>query len=143
MKRLFLFLGALSWGARLQLLALILILVRDALIDFQMNRSQVTVSIILISWFIGWLVKPLMIARPKLTSRVGSAIGIVVFAFFLLTLGHRIWRLRIAHYGFELFLWLSLSCEYWFVSELKLREQQFSGEGDFEAPKDDFGDERA
>lgn len=124
MRRLFLYLRGLSWGACLQLLVVAMILGRLAWIDFQIGRSSVTIGIALTSWLIGWLLKRVMVANPQRTSKTLNVVGFVVLAFYVLTWKQWWWRLRLAHYASEFVLWLDFSCGYWFVSELQLERQQ-------------------
>ena len=123
MKRLFLFLGALSWGARLQMLALALIVGFYAWIDFGKGFSHVTAGVVIFSWFIGWLMKPLMVSHAKTTFRIWSAFGIVVVVAYVLGRNQWWWGTALAHFAREFFMLLDLSCGYWFVSELRIQQE--------------------
>lgn len=135
MRRLFLFLRAMRWGGRLQILVVVLILGLWAWIDFQIGRSAVTIGIVVTSWLIGWLLKPVMVANPRQTSSLLSFVGIVVLAFYVLAWKQWWWKILLAHYAREFVLWLDLSCQYWFLSELSLQRErqaeQFDDQTDF------------
>ena len=134
MKRLRYFLGALSWGARLQMLSLAIILGFWIWLDFKLGYWKVGVGIILVTWLIGWLMKPVMIANPRLTVTVLKTIRVsILLLYFLIFILENIlakrqrwWHLLISHFGREFLLWLDLSCEYWFLSELGLQQERLN-----------------
>ena len=124
MRRLLLFLGGSSWGGRLQLLVVVMILGSMAWIDFQIGRSPVTIGIALTSWLIGWLLKPVMVANPRRTSMTLNVVGFVVLAFYVLAWNQWWWKIRLAHYAREFVLWMDLSCGFWFISEMRLQNER-------------------
>lgn len=124
MRRLFLFLGSLSWGSRLQTLAVVLILGWNAWFDYQRGNWPVTIGIICFAWLLGWLLKPLMMAYPIQATKIWGTLGIAYFLTFFLARNQWWWRLMITHYASEFYLWLDLSCGYWFVSEMCLQQQR-------------------
>ena len=73
MKRLSLFFGALPFGSRLQILAVLCLLGYHAWIDYQLGIWPVTIVIIVIAWTIGWLMMPVMAAYPKQTFKIWGA----------------------------------------------------------------------
>ena len=126
MRRFNLFLRSLSWGSRLQLLAIALILGYWIWLDYQRGIWPVSMVIIVFAWFLGWLVMPLMAAYPRQAFRIWGSFGIVYMVVFFVSRNQWWWRTVAAHFGRELALWLELSCGYWFISELKLREQRLA-----------------
>lgn len=128
MRRLVLYVRGLSWGARLQLLALLTILGFWAWIDVGLGIWPVTVGIFLLALFLGWLLMPLMVSRPKLAFRVWSSFGIIYLVLYLACQRQWWWRTLAAHLGREMLLWLEITCGYWFVSELFLRQQRAMSE---------------
>ena len=92
MRRLFFFLGGLRWGARLQMLAVVLILGSWAWFDFQNGRSMVTIAIVMAAWLIGWLLKPVMVANPQRTSKTLNVVGFVILFMYVLAWKQWWWR---------------------------------------------------
>ena len=123
MRRLSLYLGALSWGSRLQMLAILLILGYWMWLDIQLKIWPVTAAIVLFAWFLGWLLMPTMVAHPRAAHRIWGSFGIAYLIVYLLAHRQWWWRTVAAHFGRELVLWLEVSCGYWFVSELRLRQE--------------------
>jgi len=157
MKRLFLFLGSLSWGERLHMLVLIITLWFYASYDIKKGNWPVTIGIIMVAWLIGWSLIPLMIAYPRQTYRIWNLWGIAFFVVYLLAHKQWWWRPMGAHYLRELYLWIDLSCGYWFISELRLQREKPNEDMLFQSREidrrndesrpdfrnDDFGDHRA
>jgi hypothetical protein len=128
MRRLSLYLGTLSWWSRLQVLVLLIILGFQAQVDIKHGIWPVTVFIVFVTVLIGWLLKPLMVAHPRTAYRIWSSFGIVFLITFLLCHKQWWWRTVAAHFGREFALWLELSCGYWFISELRLKQEQLTQE---------------
>ncbi len=124
MKRLSWFLGSLPWGSRLQILAVALILMWYAWFDFERGNSGVTIGIIAVTWLIGWLLKPIMTANPRLTYKIWSTFGVAFLLTFVLARAQWWWHTMLAHYAREFVMWLDLSCGYWFISELRLQPER-------------------
>ena len=132
MKRLRLFLSALSPGARLQMLSVAIILGWWIWLDVKLGYWPIGIGIIPITWVIGWLMKPVMVANPRMTVAVLKTIRLTILLLYflifiletLLAWRQRWWHLLIAHFAREFFLWLDLSCEFWFLSELRLRQER-------------------
>jgi hypothetical protein len=124
MKRLFLFLGGLPLGARLQILAVTLILGYQAWFDFQRGVWPVTIVIVALAWLIGWWLMPVMVAHPHVSQRVWGTFGIAFLVIYVLAHKQWWWRTMAAHFGRELAMWLDLSCGYWFISELRLQQER-------------------
>ena len=136
MRRLSLFLGALSWGTRFQILMVTLFLAYQVWFDFHKGYLPVTVSIMLLTAFIGWLAMPLMVAYPRQTYRIWGSFGTVFLLFSILATGQRWWWTVAAHFGREIVMCQYLSCGYWFISELRLSQERmksdpFSEQGGF------------
>ena len=124
MKRLFLFFGSLPWGARLQIIAVSLILVWYAWFDFKNGNSPVTIGIVLVAWLIGWLLMPLMMAHQRTTFQIWSTFGVAFLMTYVLAQNQWWWHTMIAHYCREIVMWLDVSCGYWFISELRLQQER-------------------
>lgn len=124
MRRLLLFIGALRWGARLQMVAVVMMLGLYAWLDYQKGYWPVTIAVALTAWLIGWLLKPLMVAHPRRTTWIWNILGILVLIFILFAHRQRWWRLLITRFAKQFFLWLDVSCGYWFLSELQLQQRQ-------------------
>ena len=136
MRRLDLFLGFLSWGSRLQMLAVLLILGFWIWLDIQRGIWPVSIAIILFAAFIGRILMPLMVAYPRQSFRIWGSFGIVYLVIYLVARDQWWWRTVLAHFCRQFFLWLELSCGYWFVSELRLRQEKLAERDSFE--QDDF-----
>jgi hypothetical protein len=128
MRRLSLFLGALSWGTRFQILMVTLFLAYQVWFDFQKGYLPVTVSIMLLTAFIGWLAMPLMVAYPRQTYRIWGSFGTVFLLFSILATGQRWWWTVAAHFGREIVMCQYLSCGYWFISELRLSQERMKSD---------------
>ncbi|WP_010583459.1 hypothetical protein [Schlesneria paludicola] len=124
MRRLSLVFGSLSLGAKLQTLAVALILAWYAWFDYRLGRWPVTVGIILFSVLVGWLLRPLMRAYPQRTSQVWRILSIAFVLTYMLAQGQWWWRLLIRHYLCEYFWWQVFSCGYWFISDLRLDQER-------------------
>lgn len=126
MRRLSLYLGGLSWGSRLQLLALLLILGFWVWIDVNHGIWPVTIVIVLFAITLGRLMLPVMLSHPTMTHRLWSSFGFLYLIVYLSCQRQWWWRTVAAHFGREILLWLEVSCGYWFISELRLRQQAMS-----------------
>jgi hypothetical protein len=124
MKRLFLFWGAVSWGARLQMVAVALILGWYAWLDFQMGNWPVTIGIIVVAFSIAHRLKPVMIANSEMTHKIWSTFGVAFITTYFLAHQQWWWRTLLAHYVREFVMWLDFSCGYWFISELQLQQRE-------------------
>ena len=123
MRRLSLSLGALSWGPRLKILAVLLVVSFQAWIDIRHGIWPVTVAIVLLAWFLGWLLMPLMVAYPTPAYKIWNSTSFFFLIVYLLARDEWWWRTIAAHFGRELVMWLYLGCGYWFLSELRLRQE--------------------
>lgn len=139
MRRLSLFLGFLSWGSRLQLLAVLLILGYWMWMDVQRGIWPVSVAIILMALLAGRIFMPLMVAYPRQSFRIWGSFGMVYLVVYLFARDQWWWRTVLAHFCRQFAMWLELSCGYWFVSELRLRQEQLAGV--HSAVQDDFSSE--
>lgn len=126
MRRLSLYLGFLSWGSRLQMLAVLLILGYWVWLDVQRGIWPVSIAIILLAAFVGAILMPLMVAYPRQSFRIWSSFGIVYLVVYLVARDQWWWRTVLAHFCREFAMWLELSCGYWFVSELRLRQERLA-----------------
>lgn len=127
MRRLSLFLGSLSWGSRLQILASILILGILCWADYERKLLHYTISFILFAWFLGWVLKLSMLSSAQQIFRVLSVISIAIMMTYILAPKLRWWRTPLSRLVCEFLLVLDLSCRYWFLSELRLRQMKNRG----------------
>lgn len=134
MKRLSRFLTTLSWGPRLQILMVTLFLGYQIWFDYNKGYLPVTIAIILLTALIGWLLLPLMMARPRLTFKIWGSFGTVFLLLSMVASGQRWWWTVAAHFGRELIMCQYLSCGYWFISELRLAQERLTTTQD----RDDF-----
>jgi|GEM_PF-4274368 len=129
MRRLSLFLGSLSWGSRLQLLASILILGTLCWVDYQRKLLHYTIAFILFAWFLGWILKLAMLSSARQIFRILSVISIAILLTYIAAPNLRWWRRPISRLVCEFLLVMDLSCRYWFLSELRLRQMKNSDRG--------------
>jgi hypothetical protein len=122
MRRLSLFLGSMSFGQKLQLLIIVVLLANHAWFDFQIGKSEWTIGIIFAAFAFGWMLKPVMVMYPRMTYRIWGAFGILILAAYVFGNHIPLWRTLLGHFLRELLLWLDISCGYWFISEMRLRQ---------------------
>ncbi len=133
MRRLGYFWKGLPFTAKLQYLAMLLVLGSIFVqIDMHPGRKafgvplwQVTGSLICATFILARLLLPLMMARPILSQRLLSWFGMSIFLFSLISMNQRWGRMLITHLGITVGMWLDVWCSFWFTSEIQRRIAMF------------------
>lgn len=124
MQRLYLFIETMPWGARLQTLVVAIILGWYAWIDIQFGIWPISLGIVLLTFLLAWLLKPVMMAHQRATFKIWGACGMAFLLTYVLAQKQQWWLTMYAHFGREFFMWLDLSCGYWFISEVRLQQMR-------------------
>lgn len=125
LRRPWLFCASLPLASKLMFLAVFLLLGYWMSVDIQTGYWRVTVPLIGGAVLLSRLLLPLMIRFPERAQQVLGLLGLVIMGLYLLCQNEWWWRTVLAHLGRTAMLWFHTSCYFWFVSEIKLREETF------------------
>ncbi|MBS0201325.1 MAG: hypothetical protein JSS49_00390 [Planctomycetes bacterium] len=149
MRRLGYFLSGLPLGAKLQFLALGMILglvfinrdLNPRMQWFGLPLWQITVPLILGVFVLGRLLLPLMMWQPKRAQGLLRWLGMLVLGIGLLSMFQWWGRLLIVHVGLTTAMWLDASCWFWFISEIQKRTVAMSDQShDPDEATDEYAD---
>ncbi len=124
MRRPYLFWSGLPLASKLQFFAVGLILGYWLWIDFQFGLLKLALPIAFAMLAVSRLLLPLMMAHPERAQQVLNGFGLATFAVWLIGRDQMWGRLIVTHLGLTAAMWLDLGCWFWFVSEIKLREER-------------------
>ena len=136
MRRFFWFWSALPLSSRMQFFVLALILGYNFVqIDLNPNITlfgsplwMTTVPIIVAATVMGRLLLPVMMAHPTRAQQFLHGFGLAIFGLWLFSSGQWWGQSILMYLGFIGGMWLEAACSFWFVSEVKRREELFHGQ---------------
>lgn len=125
LKRAWLFWSGLPLASKLMFTAVFLLLGYWISVDIQFNLWPVTLPLIGGAILLSRLLLPLMMKYPDRAQQFLGLLGLSIMGAYLLCQREWWWRTVFAHFGRTAALWFHTSCYFWFISEIKLREEGF------------------